>query len=172
VWAEQVPDRLDRNMMPLLSRSFRIKRRCGVFALCIACIAATALAQTKPESVIHYRQSLMDLIGWNYDLLAAMARARAPIDTKEFSLRAERLASFGPQVLEGFSKGSDKGAVTDAGAEIWTDFDGFQAVANDFISESKKLAEIAKNGDEAQIKEQFRKVTGTCKTCHDKYKAD
>lgn len=144
----------------------------GILVLSAVCFAATALAQTKPENVIHYRQSLMDLIGWNHDLLGAMIRGRTAIDAKEFSLRAERLASFGPQMLEGFTKGSDKGAVTDAGAEIWTDFDGFQARVNDFTGESKKLAEIAKSGDEVQIKEQFRKVTATCKACHDKYKAD
>ena len=77
-----------------------------------------------------------------------------------------------PQVLEGFAKGSDKGAETDAKPEIWTHFEDFQSKWNDLVSESKTLSEVAKTGDEAKMKGQFKKVGGACKACHDKYKAE
>jgi cytochrome c556 len=143
-----------------------------IIALSATCFAATAFAQKKPENVIHYRQSVMDMIGWNFGPLAAMVKGKMPFDAKEFALHAQRLEFLGPQVLEGFSKGSDKGAETDAKAEIWTNFDDFQSKLGDYIEESRALSEIAESGDETKMKEQFKRTAATCKACHDKYKAD
>lgn len=143
-----------------------------IIALPAICLSVAAFAQIKPENVIHYRQSVMTLIGWNFSPLAAMVKGKTPFDAKEFSRRAQRLEWLGPQALEGFAKGSDKGAETDAKPEIWTDFEDFQAKLNDYIDASKKLAEVAKTGDEAAMKEQFKKTAGACKACHDKYRAE
>ena len=143
-----------------------------IIALPAICFAVAAFAQVKPEKVIHYRQSVMAMIGWNFGPLGAMVKGKIPFDAKEFSKRADRMEFLGPQVLEGFAKGSDKGAETDAKPEIWTDFDDFQAKLNSYIDESKILAELAKTGDEAAMKEQFRKTADACKACHDKYKAE
>ena len=126
----------------------------------------------KPERVIHYRQSAMAMIGWNFAPLGTMVKGKVPFDAKEFSRRADRLEFLGPQLLEGFAKGSDSGAETDAKAEIWTDFEDCQVKLNDYINESKKLAEVARNGSEAEMKEQFRKTAESCKGCHDKYRAE
>ena len=126
----------------------------------------------KPETVIHYRQSAMAMIGWNFSPLGAMVKGKTPFDAREFSRRADRLEFLGPQLLEGFTQGSDSGAETDAKAEIWTDFDDFQVKLNDYVKESKKLAEVARNGSEAEMKEQFKKTAEACKSCHDKYRAE
>jgi len=142
-------------------------------ALALLC-AATAAAHThqKAEEVIHYRQSVMGLMGWNFAPLGAMVKDKAPWDAKEFALRAGRLEALAPQIAEGFTKGSDTGAETDAKAEIWTDFEDFQAKLEDYIAEAKALDEAAKTGDEAKMREQFKKTAAACKACHDKYKAD
>jgi len=138
-----------------------------------ACIASIAAAQSRPDAAVHYRQGLMAVIGWNFDLLGATVRHTGPLDAKEFALRAERLAAYGPQMLEGFPKpAADSKAVTDAGPAIWSDAAGFQAQIDAYIAESRKLVESAKSGDEAQMKAQFRKLSDTCKACHDKYKSD
>ena len=142
-----------------------------VALLCLLAFAS-ADAQQKPDAAIRYRQGLMAAMDWNFQPLAAMTRGRTPFDAKEFALRTERLAAYGPQLLEGFPKGSDKGGVTDAGAAIWKDFAGFTAKVNAYIAESNKLAESAKTGDEVQMKTQLRKVDDACKSCHDAYKAD
>ena len=134
--------------------------------------AATAVAQNKPEEVIEYRRAAMTMIGWNFAPMSAMAKGKIPFDAKEFAKHAERIATTAPQVLEGFAKGSDKGAETDAKADIWTHFDDFQSKLTDLVNESKATSEVAKGGDEAKMKEQFKKLGGTCKACHDKYKQD
>jgi cytochrome c556 len=126
----------------------------------------------KPERVIHYRQSAMAMIGWNFAPLGTMVKGKTPFDAREFSRRADRLEFLGPQLLEGFAKGSDRGAETDAKAEIWSDFEDFRAKLDDYVNESKKLAEVARNGSEAEMKEQFKKTAEACKACHDKYRAE
>ena len=106
--------------------------------------------KVRPEKVIRYRQSTMNMIGWNFSPLGAMVKGKTAFDAKEFSRRADRLEFLGPQLLEGFAKGSDTGAETDAKPEIWTDFDDFQAKLKDYIDESKVLSDVAKTGDEAR----------------------
>ncbi|MBS0571509.1 MAG: cytochrome c [Proteobacteria bacterium] len=144
--------------------------------LAIAIVAAAfvlpAAAQHKPEQVIHYRQSAMTLIGWNFGALNAMVKGKTPWDAQQFALHADRLAGLAPQVLEGFAKGSDKGAETDAKAGIWTHFDDFTTKDKNLVEQTRALAQSAHGGDEATMKEQFRKTAEACKGCHDKYKAD
>lgn len=149
-----------------------MRRSCTLFAALLATTCVDAIAQHKPENVIHYRQSAMTLIGWNFGTLSAIVKGKLAWDAKEFALRAERIASLAPQIQEGFAKGSDKGAETDAKAEIWANPEDFQSKVTDFINASKGFAEIAKNSDEAKAKEEFKKLAGACKSCHDKYKAD
>jgi cytochrome c556 len=148
-----------------------IRRIALVTALTLG-LAATAVAQQKPEEVIEYRRAAMTMIGWNFAPMSAMAKGKIPFDAKEFAKHAERIATTAPQVLEGFAKGSDKGAETDAKADIWTHFDDFQSKLTDLVNESKATSEVARGGDEAKVKEQFKKLGGTCKACHDKYKQD
>jgi cytochrome c556 len=127
---------------------------------CIMC--AHAGAPVKPADVVHYRQSVMDLIGWNFGPLAAMTKGKTAWDAKEFAMRAERIQSLSTQAIDGFANGPANGGVeTDAKADIW----------NDFITQAKALSETARSGDEAKMKEQFHKTADTCKACHDKYKA-
>ena len=147
-------------------------RRITLSATLTLGLAATAIAQTKPDQVIEYRRAAMTMVGWNFGPMSAMVKGKIPFDAKEFAKHAERIATTAPQVLEGFAKGSDKGAETDAKADIWTHFDDFQSKLTDLVNESKTMSEIARTGDEAKMKEQFKKLGGTCKACHDKYKQD
>ena len=124
----------------------------------------------KPDEVIEYRRSVMTVVGWNFKPMNAMVKGKIPFDAKEFAMHAERVAVMAPQALEGFAKGSDKGAETDALPEIWTHFEDFQSKLDDLVNESKAMSEVAKTGDEAKMKDQFKKLGGACKACHDKYK--
>lgn len=149
-----------------------MKRACILAAVLLAGTCFDTIAQHKPENVIHYRQSAMTLIGWNYVPLSAMVKGKLAWDAKEFTLRAEHIAQLAPQIQEGFAKGSDKGAETDAKAEIWANPEDFQGKITDLVNASKALAEVAKGSDEGKTKEEFKKLAGACKNCHDKYKAD
>jgi cytochrome c556 len=145
-------------------------RRITILAALALATAATAAAAIKPEVVIDYRQSAMTMIGWNFGPMAGMAKGKIPFDAKEFAKHADRIAFLAPQVLEGFAKGSDKGAETAAKPDIWANFDDFQSKLNGLIDESKALSEVSKTADEAKMTAQFKKLGEACKACHDKYK--
>jgi cytochrome c556 len=72
-----------------------------------------------------------------------------------------------------FPKGSgpEAGVKTAAKADIWTDAEGFAAVATKLQAETARLADVAAAGDMDAIKAQVRATSGACKTCHDKYRA-
>ena len=136
-------------------------------ALLVTVVAAAAV---KPETAIRYRQSVYTMIGWNFVPMVDMIKNKTPWDAAEFAKHAERIASLAPQLLEGFPEGSDKGADTEAKPEIWKNKDDFKSKMNDLMRETKTLADVAKAGDEAKTRDQFKKTAGACKSCHDKYR--
>lgn len=139
----------------------------------LAITASAAVAQSaSPERAIGYRQDVFGLIGWNFGAIGDMVRERKPWDASEATRRAERIAQLSKMTDEGFPPGSDTGATTDAKAAIWANLADFNAKMDDFRREADALAAVAKGGDQAAIKAQFAKTGGTCKACHDEYKAD
>ena len=135
-------------------------------------LAGPAIAAVKPETAIHYRQAAYTMIGWNFGPMVQMVRGKTPWDGAAFTRHAERVAFIAPQLLEGFPEGSGSGAKTEAKPEIWTDMEGFKAKMDDFVRESKRLAEVARAGDETKAKEQFKATAAACKACHEKYRID
>jgi len=134
--------------------------------------AAIASAAVKPETAIAYRQAGYTMLGWNFGPMAQMVRGKTPWDAAEFARRAERVALIAPQLLEGFPEGSDTGATTEAKPDIWKNMDDFKLKMDDLVKQSKLLAEVAKSGDEAKMKEQFKQTAGACKACHEKYRSE
>jgi cytochrome c556 len=142
-----------------------------IFAIAITLASASvAIAAVKPEAAIHYRQSAYTLVGWNFGPLAQMVRGKTPWDAADFARRAERVATLAPQLLEGFPEGSATGADTEAKPEIWKNMDDFKSKMDDLVKQSRLLADVAKGGDEAKMKDQFKQTAGACKACHDKYR--
>ncbi len=134
--------------------------------------AAVATAAVKPETAIHYRQSVYTMIGWNFGPMAQMVKGKTAWDATEFSKHADRIAALTPQLMEGFPAGSESGAKTEAKPDIWKNADDFKSKMDDLVTQSKALADIAKGGDEAKMKEQFKTTAGACKSCHDKYRTE
>jgi cytochrome c556 len=149
-------------------------RRASLILATAAALGVTAIATAavKPETAIAYRQAGYTMLGWNFGPMAQMVRGKTPWDATEFARRAERVALIAPQLLEGFPEGSDSGATTDAKAEIWKNMDDFKLKMDDLVKQSRLLAEVAKSGDEAKMKEQFKQTAAACKACHEKYRSE
>jgi len=60
---------------------------------------------------------------------------------------------------------------TRAKAEIWQKPEDFVVKAHDFTVAANELDAAAKRGDVGQIKTSFKALGGTCKACHDPYRA-
>ncbi len=133
--------------------------------------ASAAFAQVKPADALHYRKSAYNVLIWNWMPLANTVRGKTAYVKADFERYAGRVAQIAPMLLEGFPTGSGVGK-TEAKPEIWTNWADFQLKMKAFETESAALATLSKGGDFEKIKVQFGKVGGTCKSCHDKYKAD
>jgi cytochrome c556 len=87
---------------------------------------------------------------------------------------AAAIRGLAPKITTWFPKGTgpESGVKTEAKAEIWKDATGFAAAARRLEPEAAKLEALARAGDVAGARAQVRVVGGTCKGCHDKFKAD
>jgi cytochrome c556 len=151
--------------MPLLS----------AWLLAAACTSASSAPPPpieKPADAIAYRQSVYRMIRWNFVPLGEMVRGKRTWDAGEFRRRAARVAWLAQQLEEGYPSGSDHGAITDAKSEVWQNWPDFSSKLADLRRASRALAEVAAQGDRAAMESGFAELGGTCKACHDEYKAD
>lgn len=103
----------------------------------------------------------------------AMGNIKSALDGDLAAVKtnADKLNAVATAAVGLFPAGSDVGS-TKAKAAIWSNFDDFKAKAAAFQTESARLSQLAAAGDAAGAKKQFGVVAGTCKACHDSYKAD
>ena len=139
-----------------------------------ATLAGTATAQVKPEDAIKWRQSGYGFMAWN------MARIKMNVEggnyNKDEVIKAanaiQAIANSGMGAL--YLPGTDKGKgweETRVKPELFTNKEGVGKVAGAFVKEANEMAKVAATGDAAAAKEQFGKLGGTCKGCHDDFKA-
>lgn len=147
----------------------------SVLATAVLAASAGAIAQqaTKPETLIKWRQSAFQVIGWN------AGRIKASLDgqyNKDDVIKAANtiaaVANSGLGSL--FAPGTDQGKGwhdTRAKPELFKDGKRVGDDAANFAREASELAKVASVGDQAAVKEQYAKVARTCKACHDDFKA-
>ena len=137
-------------------------------------LAGTAVAQVKPEDAIKFRQSGYGFMAWN------MQRIKMNVEggnfNKEEVIKAanaiQAIANSGMGAL--YLPGTDKGTgwePTRAKANIWTDKEKLGKAAMEFNKEANEMAKVAASGDAAAVGVQLGKLGGTCKGCHDDFKA-
>lgn len=137
--------------------------------------AGAALAQQapKPETLIKWRQSVYQTIGWNTQ------RIKANVDgqyNKEEVVKAANaiaaLANSGIGAL--FAPGTEQGKGwhdTSTKPEFFKNTARVGELAGNFNKEANELAKIAATGDQAAVKAQFGKLSQTCRSCHDDFKS-
>lgn len=146
-----------------------MKKLCMGAAVIASLMAGNVTAQVKPEDAIKYRKGAFAIMGWNFGVLAAMAKGERPHDKDEAARRAATIAFVSKLPAEGFIPGSDKGE-TKAKPEVWAEMDDFKAKMEKMQAETAKLAETAKGGDLNALKAQVGETGKACKSCHDKFR--
>ena len=134
-------------------------------------ITIPASAQfAKPDDAIKYRKNALFVMQQNFSRVAGMAAGKVPFDAKvaaESASVAEFVgklpwAAFGPDTDMGDSK---------AKVEIWSNKAKFDDYANKMQVELAKLSAAAKAGNLDGIKQAVNAAGGTCKSCHDDFRA-
>jgi len=151
------------------------RTRLVVSAVLITAVAAAAHAQGQPskaEQALKYRKAVYQAIAWNFGPMSAMAQGKVPYEAKEFEMRAQRVAALAPMLSESYSPDTQSVTGSKAKAELWSNRADFDAKMKSLVDRSATLASVSKGGDFEKSKAAFLDTANTCKSCHDKYKAD
>lgn len=142
-------------------------------AIVLALTATGAMAASAAETAIATRQVGYKKIGGAFKAINEELRKDAP-DTKLIVSNAAVINAQAGQVPRWFPAGSgpEAGFKTKAKPAIWSDSAKFGAAAAKFQTEAGKLQTVAAAGNVDAIKAQVRAVGGTCKGCHDSYRAE
>ncbi|MBB1076010.1 cytochrome c [Rhodoferax sp. 4810] len=146
-----------------------------ITALALAALAATfvvpASAQfAKAEDAVKYRKSAFFVMQQNFGRVAGMAAGKVPFDAKVAADSAAVAEYVGKLPFAAFGPGTDDGD-TKAKANIWTDKAKFDDYATKMQAEMVKLTAATKTGNLDAIKVAVNATGGTCKSCHDDFKA-
>jgi cytochrome c556 len=146
-----------------------------ISAILLASVAASfvlpAFAQfAKPEDAVKYRKSALFVMQQNFSLVAGMAAGKIPFDAKVAADSAAVAEFVGKLPWAGFGPGTDLGD-TKAKPDIWTNKAKFDDNAKKLDAEMGKLSAAAKTGNLDTIKVAVNAVGGTCKSCHDDFRA-
>lgn len=152
-----------------------IRRQSLLGAAVLAVAGTTAWAQTapKPEQLIKWRQSAYQVVAWNTGRIKASLEGSYNRDeVAKAAATIAALANAGLGAL--FAPGSEQGkGWHDTSAKIELFQNGARAgeLSAAFGREANELSRVASSGDAAAVKTQFAKLTGTCKGCHDEFRA-
>ena len=144
--------------------------------LSLMVISATAISFSasaqfaKPEDALKYRKASLTVMGTHFARMGAMVQGKVPFDAKSAADNAEIVANMAKLPWAAFGEGTDAGD-TKAKPEIWKQSAKFKEAAEKLQVESVKLAAAAKTGKEDAFKAAFSATAGTCKSCHDDFKA-
>lgn len=144
-----------------------------ISSLVLAFTAIAILTVTSPasadEGALKYRSNVMKAIGGHMGAISGIIKGEVSFN-EDLAGHAHAIAELAKSAPRIFPKGSNVGK-SQALPEIWSKPDEFKMVVDAFISESQKLADIAKSGDMGAFKGQFGKMAKAgCKACHDNFR--
>ncbi|MCG6863171.1 MAG: cytochrome c [Chromatiaceae bacterium] len=146
------------------------KLRFALVPLVFAVASSCAQADDAVEKAVDYRQGVMNVYAYNATSMGDMVKGKTKFDAAAFARYAKDLAAAAQlDVLAGFPEDSINDD-SDASDTIWLDWVKFQDKHKALQEQSAKLADVASEGDESAMKEQFGKTAKTCKGCHDDFR--
>lgn len=131
---------------------------------------AVPLPRDRALQVMHVRHEGMEAIG---DAFKALHRALGSSDATTVRASAAKIAQLSQQASVWFPAGTgpDVGK-TRAKADIWQTADDFGAKLRSFQAAAAAMNNASRGNDAAAMNARFADLGGTCKACHDKYRAE
>lgn len=134
-----------------------------------ATLSLPAAAQfAKKDDAIDYRQSALNVMGAHFGRLGGMAKGDMPFDAKAAQENADIVLFMSRLPWAGFGPGTEGGK---AKPSVWSENAKFQEHAGKLEAEAVKLAAAARQGDLASLKAAFGATAGSCKACHESFRA-
>jgi len=152
---------------------FKSGRLLGLAAAGVLLVTAgAALAQTAAQKAVAARQENYKQLGAAFKTINDELKAGSP-NMAAIGAAATKMRDLSARVPAWFPKGSgvESGTKTRALPAVWSDAAGFAAAQRGLQTETAKLATVAAAGDLSALRAQVKAAGGTCKSCHDKYRA-
>ena len=122
------------------------------------------------DDIIKYRKAVYTSMRGHIGAISRIVRAGLGDCKEHITDHATTIQNAANIILTTFPEGSDFGD-TDALESIWTDQLGFEKAAQQLVDASGELVTVSQSGDMKAIGRAVRTVGGTCKNCHDNYRA-
>mgnify|MGYP000170867689 CR=1 FL=1 len=150
----------------------RAKTSTVAIAIVLALSAGGALAATAADTIAA-RQAGYKKMGAAFKGLNDELKAGSP-DKAKLTAYANTMHTQALLVPGWFPKGSgpESGVKTKAKAQIWAESAKFATLGKNLQTETGKLRTIAASGDLDALRAQVRATGGSCKACHDPYRAE
>ena len=145
-----------------------LKRYFFAAAIIFASAVSAGHSQT-PDNAIKARQEIMSFIGSQMRTLSGMARGSVEFDADRAKLIGSALVPMAAALPNLFPAGSETGSNTEAAPAIIDDMEGF-TVQSAALSNAARSVAAAANAD--QFAEAFGELSGTCRSCHSKYRVN
>ncbi|MGQ8363990.1 c-type cytochrome [Glaciecola sp. 1036] len=130
-------------------------------------------SEKQAQSIVAFRQSILKLVYSNMGPLGAMAKGQIDFDAAKMETNAKRIAQLGMMMEDYFAPDTSGFDVdTEALDAIWENSADFNQKAMDMVEAAQALEKVAASKDEDNYRKAIGAVGGTCKACHDAYKAD
>lgn len=139
--------------------------------------SAAAQAQMKPEELVETRQAGYQFMSWNMGKIKAqVVDGKEPYDQAKVAAAANAIAAIANSGMGSLyspdTTTEQLGKATRLKPEFFQNLDEAGQIGRNFTAAANQLAKVAAEGDQAAIKKAFGDVGGSCKSCHDKFRAD
>ncbi len=134
---------------------------------------SAALSDKQAKNAVEFRKSIFQLVKSNVGPFGAMVKGQMPIDEALIEKNATRLHQLSLMLPDYFVADTRSNDVqTSALDKIWDNQGDFNYKAQNMTTKSKELLDAVQNKQSDEYVGKMRAIFGTCKACHDDYKAD
>ena len=144
----------------------------ALVSLAAASVAFAALPKNKALAIMHERHEGMEKIGDTNKLLRREIISSSPF-MPAIQSGAATIAGLSVRANGWFPKGTGPElGKTGAKPEIWQKPQDFAAKLRGFQAAAQAFNAAARSGDMNAIKARYADLGGSCKACHDPYRAE
>ena len=136
-------------------------------AVALFTFGISAVQAAEDKDVIDYRQNLMKSLGAHAAGLGAIAQNKVPYG-ENLAHHADAIAAAAEAAQLAFAQNLPGGT---AAANIWEEWDDFQARFAGLAESAREVAAAARSGGMAEAGPKMGEMF-VCKSCHDKYRTE
>jgi cytochrome c556 len=135
-------------------------------------LIAAAPSRDQALKIMHERHEGMETIGKSVKAINRELAGGSP-NLATVRASAATISNLSRKASGWFPKGTGPElGKTGAKPEIWQNWPDFTAKLHNFQAAAKMFNAAAASGNVGAIKARFGDLAGTCKACHDKYRAE